>query len=330
MISIIKKIIFILVIFFIYFSFILFQGNNIKEKKIFNIESGQGVNEISNNLFKDGLINNKFILETYLWLIESEEKVKAGKYIFEPNISMFNLVKLILDTPRESQMSVTLLEGWDRILIGKELESNGFSSTIFLDLTKEKLNYVSQFSFLKDLPNKESLEGYIFPDTYYINIKTDENDFILKTLNNFDKKLDLSLREEIKKQNKSIFEIITLASIIEREVPNNEDKKMIADIFLKRLSIGMALQSDATINFITGKGMIQPTYDDLEVDSLYNTYKYPGLPPGPISNPGLDSIKAVIYPESNNYYFFLTSKDGKVIYSTTYDEHLQNKYKYLN
>ena len=330
MIKIIKKIIFILVIFFMYFSFVLFQGNSIKEKKIFNIESGQGVNEISNNLFKDGLINNKFILETYLWFIESEEKVKAGRYIFEPNISMFNLVKLILDTPRESQMSVTLLEGWDRILIGKELESNGLSSTIFLDLTKEKLNYVSQFSFLKDLPNKESLEGYIFPDTYYINVKTDENDFILKTLKNFDKKLDLSLREEIKKQNKSIFEIITLASIIEREVPNNEDKKMIADIFLKRLSIGMALQSDATINFITGKGMTQPTYDDLEVDSLYNTYKYPGLPPGPISNPGLDSIKAVIYPESNNYYFFLTSKDGKVIYSTTYEEHLQNKYKYLN
>ena len=92
----------------------------------------------------------------------------------------------------------------------------------------------------------------------------------------------------------------------------------------------MALQSDATINFITGKGMVQPTYKDLEIDSLYNTYKYPGLPPGPISNPGLDSIKAVIYPESNNYYFFLTSKDGKVIYSTTYEEHLQNKYKYLN
>ena len=138
------------------------------------------------------------------------------------------------------------------------------------------------------------------------------------------------MREEIKKQGKTIFEVVSLASIIEREVPNDEDKKMIADIFLKRLNIGMALQSDATINFITGKGMTQPTYDDLKIDSLYNSYLYPGLPPGPISNPGLSSIEAVIYPISNNYYFFLTTKEGEVIYSVDYDEHLRNKAKYLD
>jgi len=104
---------------------------------------------------------------------------------------------------------------------------------------------------------------------------------------------------------------------------------MIADIFIKRLEIGMALQSDATINFITGKGMTQPTYADLEIDSPYNTYKYAGLPPGPIASPGEDSIEAVLYPTSNPYYFFLTSHEGEVIYSKTYEEHLQNKAIYL-
>ena len=113
-------------------------------------------------------------------------------------------------------------------------------------------------------------------------------------------------------------------------VPQDEDKKMIADIFLKRLRDGIGLQSDATINFITNKGMAQPTYEDLKIDSLYNTYKYRGLTPGPISNPGLSSIKAVIYPISNEYYYFLTTEDSTVIYSKTYEEHLENKAKYLD
>jgi len=159
---------------------------------------------------------------------------------------------------------------------------------------------------------------------------TSEEDLIKKTLNNFDKKLKASTRDEISKQGKTIFEVLTLASIIEREVPNKVDKKMIADIFLKRLKVGIGLQSDATINYVTGKGLAQPSYADLEIDSPYNTYKYRGLPPGPISNPGIDSIEAVVYPTSNDYYYFLTTHEGEVIYSIDYDEHLTNKAKYLD
>jgi len=330
MIRLIKKLIFLVFIFFVYFLILLFQSNNVEEVKIFDINIGQGVNEISNNLAQEGLINNKFILETYLWLLKSEEKVKAGRYIFQPKMSLINLTKLILSGSTKSQIALTIVEGWDIRLIAKELEKFGFSSSIFLDLTKEKEEYIAQYTFLEDAPQKASLEGYLFPDTYYINAQTDENDFIIKTLNNFNNKLSTELRAEIKRQGQTIFEVITLASIIEREVPNDDDKKMIADIFLKRLNIGMALQSDATINYITGKGMVQPTYEDLEIDSLYNTYKYPGLPLGPIGNPGLSSMEAVIYPLNNNYYFFLTTKEGKVIYSVDYNEHLRNKAKYLD
>lgn len=105
---------------------------------------------------------------------------------------------------------------------------------------------------------------------------------------------------------------------------------MIADIFLKRLAIGMGLQSDATINFITEKGLARPTATDLEIDSPYNTYKYAGLPPGPISNPSISSMEAVIYPKSNPYYYFLTTEDGTIIYAETHDQHVANKNKYLN
>ncbi len=328
--KIIKRLILIFIILGSYFLFFLIESDSSQGLKTFDIKAGQGVNEISNNLKEAGLIKNKFVLETYLWLANSENRVKAGRYRVTKGTSTLNIIKLILAGPQESQTAITIPEGFDRRLIGKELEANSLSSSLFLDLTKEKDNYVSQFTFLEDAPQKASLEGYLFPDTYYINAQTNENDFILKTLNNFNNKLRTELREEIEKQGQSIFAVISLASIIEREVPQDEDKKMIADIFLKRLKINMALQSDATINFITGKGMVQPTYKDLEIDSLYNTYKYFGLPPGPIANPGLSSIEAVIYPISNNYYFFLTTKEGEVIYSIDYDEHLENKAKYLN
>ena len=107
--------------------------------------------------------------------------------------------------------------------------------------------------------------------------------------------------------------------------------KIVSGIFRKRLEANIALQSDATVNYVTGKGRIQPTADDLKVDSPYNTYQYRGLPPTPIANPGLNAINAAIYPENNPYYYFLTTKEtGEVIYSRTYDEHLQNKAKYLD
>ena len=136
------------------------------------------------------------------------------------------------------------------------------------------------------------------------------------------------MRADIKAQGKTINEIITMASIIEKEVPHAEDMKKIAGIFYQRLNIGMAMQSDATINFITGKGTTRPSAEDLQVASPYNTYKYRDLPPGPISNPGLAAIEAAIYPEKNDFLYFLTTPEGQVIYSRTYAEHLAAKYKY--
>ena len=148
-------------------------------------------------------------------------------------------------------------------------------------------------------------------------------------LDNFGHKVDSQRLTDIARQKKSLLEVITLASIIEREVQSPLDKKMVADIFDKRLAAGIALQSDATVNYLTGKKTTRPSGADLEINSPYNTYKYRGLPPGPIGNPGLASIDAVIYPTSNSYYYFITDKDGRAVYAKTYAEHLQNVQKYL-
>lgn len=315
-----------------WFFLTLNSANNLESQKSFIIEQGKGVNEISNNLAKAGLIKNKFVFETWLWLLQSEDKVKAGIYSFPAGSSIRQLSNLILTIPENTASKFTIIEGWGRNWpeLKKALEKHELSYDEFLGLTASVKTWREQYDFLSDAPANVSLEGFLFPDTYFVDQYTDNRILLNKILTNFDQKLRPELRAEIKKQNKTIFEVVTLASIIEREVPEHADKKMIADVFLKRLQDSIGLQSDATINFVTGKGLTQPSLDDLQIDSPYNTYKYRGLPPGPIANPSISSIESVIYPTPNDYYYFLTTKEGEVIYSKTYKEHLAAKAKYLD
>lgn len=298
---------------------------------IFEIKSGQGVNQISQNLFNQGLIKSRFYFETYAWRKGLESDFVAGVHELSPSMSIKE-VTAKLTKPGGSETVITIIEGWNNkeiagYLAGQQL----FSQEEFLNEVGQDLSdYVSRYDFLQDKPANVDLEGYLFPDTYRVFKNSLPKEIVKKMLNNFSQKLTEEMRQEIKRQNRSIFQVITLASIIEKEVRSPEDMKKVADIFYKRLDQGIALQSDATINYITGKGNVQPTLEDTRVNNPFNTYRNPGWPPGPISNPGLNAIKAAIYPEANLYYYFLTTKEGEVIYSQTYDEHLRNKAKYLN
>jgi len=311
------------------FLFILTQNNGTEGEQKFLVKNGQGVNEISHNLDEAGLIKSKLVFETWLWLKKSEDKIQAGVYDVPAGVSIRRLVNMFLIGSSSSQRAITLLEGWSRPFMAEATAKSGYSADEFLELTAKKSSWEDKYAFLSDAPDSASLEGYIFPDTYFVDDSTSLETLVAKCLNNFDKKLTDDLRQEIENQGKTIYEVITLASIIEREVPVSSDKKMIADVFLKRLDAGIGLQSDATINFITGKKDPSPSLDDLQIDSPYNTYKYRGLPPGPIASPGIDSIEAVLYPTSNDYYYFLTTDEGEVIYSKTHEEHVANKQKYL-
>lgn len=308
-----------------------FLSGNGQEEKNFVIPSGAGVNEVSRALQEASLIKSKLVFETAVWLKRSEDKIQAGIYQLPADVSIRQLINIFIVGPDRRQGSITIVEGWARRWpqLQKALEVKSFDYGKFLALTARKSDWEKEFDFLVDAPATASLEGYLFPNTHFIDQDTTEEELVRKLLSDFGRQVDPDLRAEISRQNKTIFAVVTLASIVEREVPSEADRQLVADIFLKRLEQGIGLQSDATINFITGKGLAQPTAEDLQAESPYNTYKYRGLPPGPISNPGLDSIRAVIYPRANDYYYFLTTLEGEVIYSRTYDEHLANKRKYL-
>jgi UPF0755 protein len=225
-------------------------------------------------------------------------------------------------------------EGWTMAEMGEYLEEAGILSA------REFVNAASvtdisdilpgeSFSILDEKPNGANLEGFLFPDTYRIFKDSTAADIIKKQLNTLDEKIDDEVMDGIEKSGHTFFEILTMASVLEKEVKSRTDMALAADIFWRRIEAGIPMESDATVNYVTGKDALQPTLADTKVDSPYNTYENRGLPPGPISNPSLSAIKAAVYPESNIYWYFLTRPDGTTVFSKNFEEHLENKSKYL-
>ena len=233
-------------------------------------------------------------------------------------------------------ISITFLEGWSNQEIGNYLEKNQITTQKDFLVALDNVD-VTNYPFLASKPKSAGLEGYIFPDTYFIpkNVATTTNInnlIIKKALDNFAKKVTPDMQVQAEKRGMDLYKILTLASVIEKETgPTATEKKTVAGIFYNRLNIGMPLQSDATVNFATQKNQPSPSQADTEVDSPYNTYKYKGLPPGPICNPSLNSIMAALYPTDTDYMYFLhNQKTGQAIFAKTYEEHLKNKQKYLD
>ncbi len=209
--------------------------------------------------------------------------------------------------PPMPEETITIIPGWDLKRVADYLVKEGFA-------TSTKLS--------------ADLEGYLSPNTYRVYKDASVQDIVdkLKTAREGELKPFESM---IKNSGMSEKEILTLASIIEKEANTPEDMAIVADIFLRRLDEGMALQSCATVNYVTGKNDPGISLVDKKIDSPYNTYKYPGLPPGPICNPSLDAIKAVLEPRKNNYVYFMTGSDGVMRYAITLEEHNLNISKYL-
>lgn len=353
------KIKFFLIIFIILVTGIFFilpgiylPKNSQGSERIFLIEKGQSFFEISKNLEREGLIKNSFYFNLYLILTGNYKKLKSGKYSFSSSMTISEIAKKIVsgDVIKEKIM---IIEGWNLRDIGWYFENRGMFQAEELfelvgfplidyskvsDLPKPK-DFSQEFNSLEDKPKNVNLEGYLFPDTYYIdsvfstaieNTRSEKlKRIIRKMLENFNEKLTLDLREEINRRGKTIFEIVTMASMIEKEVRDFEDKKLVSGILWKRLENGIPLQVDSTITYITGKKTIRVSKEDTQIDSLYNTYKYKGLPLGPICNPGLESILSALYPEDSEYFYYLSTPEGKTIFSKTLEEHNLAKAKYL-
>ncbi|MBI4092844.1 MAG: endolytic transglycosylase MltG [Candidatus Kerfeldbacteria bacterium] len=292
-----------------------------------------GVRGVAQQLEGDGLIRNRFAFQLAVGLAGLSKNLQAGTFELAPSMSATEIARL-LTKGSVKEVVLTIPEGWTAKQIGDYLERQGIgTSDDFQQVARAHDSRTvlpdDQFDFLGGRPPAATLEGYLFPDTYRVFPDASTTTVVKKMLQNFNVKVTTELKIEAQRRGYSLFDVVTLGSIVEREVRTEADRRLVADIFWRRLAAGIPLQSDATVNYVTGKNLLQPTQADTEADSPYNTYKYKGLPPGPISNPGFISITAAIRPEPNPYFYFLTDAQGTVHYAKTYEEHLANKQKYL-
>ena len=305
-----------MVVIFIYIQQGIYQPiSNTNDLNIFNIEKGSSIKKIAQDLKNEEIIRSSNLFLFYS-LITNNRNIQAGEYLLSPQMNIPQIIEIIVGG-KINEEKITIIEGWDLNDIAIYLEEKGISS-------KDEF-----FSITGEPRNKDSLEGYIFPDTYNITSKDTAETIVQKALLNFEKKMTTELKNEIEKQGKTIEEIIIMASIIEKEVKSLEDKKNVSDVLWKRINANMPLQTCATVLYALGEKKSSVSTADTQIDSPYNTYKYRGLPIGPIANPGMNSILAAIYPTKNNYWYYLSAPDGKTHFSTTLDEHNYKKNLYL-
>lgn len=307
------------------------------------IPPGSGSRAIGELLQSQGIIRSKWAFVTYAAFTGEAGALKPGIYALGERVSIPSLVQTLVRGGQDpNERFITIPEGWDQRHIAAYFEREGLfsagqwwaaSGLPAHDYRGDREHppledFRGEFTSLAGKPEFIGLEGYLYPDTYRVFRDATPADVLRAMLSNFGEKLDRELREEIVRQGRTVFEIVTMASLLEQESPNDADRKIIAGILWKRLSRGMPLQVDATVNYVTGR-RATPSAADLAVNSPYNTYRAPGLPLGPIANPGIAAIRAAVRPEPSEYFYYLSSPSGETIFSRTLAEHAAAKNRYL-
>lgn len=300
------------------------QNSNDSTQVDFVIQKGEGSGDVAERLEKEKLVKSSFATVIYLNWKRKSDLVQAGEYRIARNLTIPQVIEIITKG-KTSNTKITIPEGWQITQIADYLDKNKIvTREDFIAATKKDYDYW----FLSSKPKEADLEGFLYPDTYFLSINATAEDIVKKMLDNFDKKFSKELKQSSQTQKLSIYEAVTLASIVEREVANADERKTVAGVFWNRLEIGMPLESCATIQFILNENKKQFTYAETRTPSEYNTYINKGLPKGPIGNPSIESMKAVYSPEDTNNLYFL-SADGKTYFSKTLDEHNAKKERYL-
>lgn len=294
----------------------------------FLIPKGANTSVIADLLFKQGLIKNISIYKLLSKFNGYDGLYQSGTHIVSKSLSYDDMMRLLTSKPASRQ--ITIPEG----KTFKQIVDILYSKNIITD--KEKFIKIANtetydYEFLKELPPRDNkLEGYLFPDTYEFDMNVSEKEIIVRMLDNFKRKFKSEYLEKIKTLNgMTMDKIIILASIIEREAKAPNDRDIISGVFYNRMASKdktlRKLQSCATIQYIllktTGAVKERLLDADLELDDPYNTYKYEGLPPGPICCPGEAAIKAALYPEDTEFLYFVAKGDGSHQFSETYKEH---------
>lgn len=299
-----------------------------KTESTFVIKNGEGLEEIAKNLRDQKLISNIFAFELYMKAAGKSSQIQAGNYKIPGNLNMKELAQLIT-LGKIVTNKITIPEGWDNEKIGNYLEKNTtITKAQFLAAARFSPKY-EKYTFLNGLKTGDSLEGFLYPDTYHITLKPTADEVVSKMLTNFDQKLSASDRAGIVRTNMTTREVVTMASIVEAEVASTSDRKLVASVFLNRLNAGVPLESDATVAYSLKTGTKRLTYEEAHTPTPYNTYLSVGLPKGPIGNPSIESIEAVIFPTKSSYFYFI-SVGTKTYFAKTLAEHNALVAKYLD
>ncbi|RJR26957.1 endolytic transglycosylase MltG [candidate division WWE3 bacterium] len=321
---------------FTYYRFSIGRPSQTSDEVTFEIKNGQPISETASLLYSEGAINSEFLFTLYVFLNNYDKNIQAGTYRIPAGISIVDLVEMFQHGVND--ISITFLEGWRVEEIARE--------------ASRKLDKIDYTDFVTRAKN---LEGYLFPDTYLVNKDITEEELV-KLLNDtfYNKTSELLNEERVKSTGLTPDEIVKFASIVEREVFKLEDRRIVAGILIKRYKEGMKIDADATTQYVAAAydvcgSMPSPdciptvedyyelewwpkelTFEDLEIDSPYNTRKVVGLPPTPISNPGLDAISSVLEYEDTVYYYYLNDKFGNTYFAVNLDEHNANISRYLS
>jgi UPF0755 protein len=286
--------------------------NNFTEEQTVTIKQGTYLSQAADILKDKGIIKSSFLFKIYVVLTTGHRQVLAGDYLFdEPQSALRVAHRLANGIQGLPKIKITIFEGMTNKNIGELVKKN-----------------IPKFDLKSFLAIAKPYEGYLFPDTYYLYENSKPEDVLSMFRDTFTRKIKAQL-PAIQKFGKPMEDVIKMASIVEKEANNETDRKIIAGILWRRISIGMPLQVDPPFYYILGKTSSQLTLADLATDSPYNLYKHTGLPPSPIDNPGLSAIIDTITPTETKYLFFLSDANGKMHYSETHEGHLANKEKYL-
>lgn len=304
-----KIILFIFAVFFLIFIFLVIS-NMTKESKTVEvfIPKGSSPHKISKILKDSEVISSQKVFLALIKIYGYSTKLQAGLYDFNTKDSLNTIIRK-LKNGESKNIKITIPEGFNIKQIAKILQEN---------------NICNEEKFI-DLTTKQNMEGYLFPNTYFLLPQMTEQEVIKVMNDEFNKFWTKEKEERLQQTKMSKQDTIILASIVEKEAVADNERPIIAGIFLNRLSKGMKLESCSTVLFAMGINKERLTFKDLKFDSPYNTYKYKGLPPGPICNPGAEAIDAVLYPQQTDSLFFVSKGNGTHYFSSTFEQHIKNK-----
>lgn len=296
----------------------------------FDVAEGQTAAQVLDRLRRSHVLDDPVLLRAYLRYRGFDVGIEAGRYRLSGAMTVRQLAEA-LQTATAPAAQLTVIEGWRLEQIAFALPQGGLKVTPqqFLEAAHTRPD---GYSFSALLPEPPTLEGFLFPDTYQLRPEATAEEIVRAMLETFERRVGPALRQGFTEQGLNLYQAVTLASIVEREAVVPEERSLIASVFLNRLAAGLNLDADPTVQYALG---LQPdgswwksplSATDLQIDSPFNTYRYPGLPPTPIANPGLASLEAVAFPAVTPYYYFraLCDGSGRHAFAVTFEEHLQN------